>query len=65
MSGLPWLAPSANPCVTGKERYPTRDEAHAALERQRPRRRLRIYRCPWCSGYHLTTKDPRDTRRRR
>jgi hypothetical protein len=50
--------------VTGKHRY--RDKAHALESAVRQAaRRLRIYRCPWCSGYHLTTKDHRDRRRRK
>lgn len=49
-----------NACLTGKRRYTTRRDAKIALadilRRHRAHREQRIYRCPSCNGFHLTSK---------
>lgn len=51
-------------CATGKLRYGTEQEARMALTdakirgalgQVRRRREERVYRCPTCSGFHLTS----------
>lgn len=44
-----------------KNRYAHLDEAQEALEwsEARGRRGLRIYECPYCGGWHLTSKPER------
>lgn len=54
---------------TGKRSYPGSLRAAEALGRAKQARSLfndgpapiRYYRCPFCSKYHLTHKDQRDT----
>lgn len=42
-------------CTSGKQRYATCAEAHAAtLHLTKKRRRQRPYRCDQCHGWHLT-----------
>lgn len=48
-------------CLTGKRRYPTKLDAKIALadilrRDRKQRREQRIYRCPSCNGFHLTSK---------
>lgn len=45
-------------CLT-KRLYITFDEAEAALRcrQKRTDKTLRIYKCPFCKGYHLTSKE--------
>lgn len=43
---------------TGKRWYRSAAEARAGKQRTEriTQKKFRIYRCPWCSGWHLTTK---------
>jgi len=49
-------------CVTSKVRFPSRAKARANVKRLRrvpdygP---VREYECPHCSGWHLTSQEPR------
>ncbi|WP_054816423.1 hypothetical protein [Nocardia arizonensis] len=50
-------------CATGKVQYFAAADAELALagiDRSDPRRReQRVYHCPVCEGWHLTSQDPR------
>jgi hypothetical protein len=57
---MPARRKTPSPCSTGKFRY--RDELSAKIalaNTQRPtssrREEARVYRCPSCRGYHLTS----------
>lgn len=48
------------PGCTGKIRYETRTEAKAARKKSshypgQPEKKLHVYRCQFCGGFHLTT----------
>ena len=47
---------------TSKKRYPYRSDAEEAIElcAQHGTRGLHCYRCPYCDGWHLTSKPMRD-----
>jgi hypothetical protein len=50
-----------SPCLTGKRRYTTRRDAKIALadilrRDRKQRREQRIYRCPSCNDWHLTSQ---------
>lgn len=54
-------------CPTGKIRYRSEYEASVALascrrpgRRRWRRRERRSYQCPWCNGWHLTSKKQRE-----
>lgn len=44
-------------CLT-KDRYGTRESAELTITRRemKTRKLLRLYACPYCGGYHLTSK---------
>lgn len=46
---------------TSKNRYPTRADAEEAIEScaEHGRRGLHCYECPYCGGWHLTSKPER------
>jgi hypothetical protein len=51
-------------CVTAKKSWPTWEEAEAVLQKiqSNPRTKVvpqRVYQCPWCDQYHLTS-DPKE-----
>lgn len=51
-------------CPTGKDVYLTYEKALKALSLRSSRRRTkRVYKCPVCGRYHLTTKDGEGHRR--
>ncbi|MCX4095308.1 hypothetical protein [Nocardia sp. alder85J] len=60
LAGLPPLIRIAR-CITGKVQYFTAADAELALagiDHSDPRRReQRVYRCPDCQGWHLTSQD--------
>jgi hypothetical protein len=41
-----------------KKRYPSEDEARATADHQARAtgRELRVYECPWCRGWHLSSR---------
>ncbi|WP_186343712.1 hypothetical protein [Streptomyces sp. CFMR 7] len=45
-------------CLTGKRRYRNRLDARIALAntRRRDHGEKRVYQCPGCHGWHLTSK---------
>jgi hypothetical protein len=52
------------PCKTGKQRFPDRVAALVSMAdiRQRSHRDVvptRAYRCPFCKGWHLTSRPAR------
>lgn len=55
---------SAGACPSGKARYKDRLSARMALafasrkhaDNNRPKTERRIYRCPACQGWHLTSR---------
>lgn len=72
--GQPWTGPLVPvvhatevaywPCRT-KHRYPSKKDANSAVNRAMNRRRhrpeqLRAYPCPYCAGWHLTSKALRE-----
>ncbi|MBW3092298.1 hypothetical protein KIH79_04895 [Bifidobacterium sp. 82T10] len=64
MYSIQHIAKTRGHCHTGKNRYATADEAQLALASCRGsasnrRREQRIYHCPMCKGWHLTSHDLR------
>ncbi|CAM2852393.1 hypothetical protein [Skermania piniformis] len=59
LAGLPPL-PRIAACTTGKLAYADRDTAEATLasmdRRDQRRREQRVYKCPFCGGWHLTSQ---------
>ena len=53
---------SERKACTSKKRYPYRSDAEEAIElcAQHGTRGLHCYRCPYCDGWHLTSKPMRD-----
>jgi hypothetical protein len=52
----------ANICLCGKVFYTTRAAAQWFARHHRAELRLRVYGCPLCEGWHLTSKRPRRRR---
>lgn len=56
-------------CPSGKQTYPDRPTAQRALftaRKQHAKARTvekRVYRCPWCAEYHLTSHSPKRPRK--
>ena len=55
---------SAKPCPTGKRRYRDRTEAKTVLHgfaelSTREVKPVRVYLCPMCKGWHLTSQPDR------
>lgn len=63
LQNLPPLVPLSRCPGGGKLRYSSIDDATAALaniDHHNPRRReQRVYLCPFCHGWHLTSQPPR------
>lgn len=57
--------PEVKRCRTGKARFRSRLDALLALmntgrnDSRRPKDECRVYRCPECSGWHLTSQGRR------
>lgn len=55
-------------CVFGKQikiRWDSEEEAIQSLKeakatKDKHRKEKRIYECPWCGGWHLTSKDKKE-----
>jgi hypothetical protein len=57
------MSPCSNVAGYRKERFPSERAARKALARKRRfqhRRYPHVYRCPDCSGYHLTGAEPEE-----
>lgn len=65
LAALPPLIRVAR-CVSGKVKYFTFADADLALagidNRDRDRRESRVYACPLCAGWHLTSQPLRTTK---
>ena len=51
---------SAPPGLCNKKEYSSRKSAKASAKKQFYKRKLRAYKCPTCSYFHLTSADSED-----
>jgi hypothetical protein len=60
MSSDGWVAAMSKPCSSGKTPYASKADAKRGLKRVRQRVAVRrVYRCPECGLWHLTSQRSR------
>jgi hypothetical protein len=55
---LPRICPASGKRVYSSEREAAATAAHQISNNQSAPSKLRTYKCVYCSGYHLTSKQP-------
>jgi hypothetical protein len=51
--------PATTPCPTTKTPYPTRSVAKTEMRKHWMTGARRVYLCPWCDQYHMTSQASR------